>query len=85
MWKYTLGAISALFLVSLVYTSAVAPSPVVNYVLPVVLVYPKVWADKNTVPPTIEIRVLDQTTEEDLLEAAEGDEAEGFGKILQYC
>jgi hypothetical protein len=37
-----------------------------------------VLSDKNTVPPTIEIRVLDQTTEEDLLEAAEGDEAEAL-------
>lgn len=78
MWKYTLGTTSVLFLVSLVYTSAVAQSPADSYVLPVVLVYPKVWADKNTVPPTIEIRVLDQTTEEDLLEAAEGDEAEAL-------
>jgi hypothetical protein len=30
------------------------------------------WADKNTISPTIEIRVLEQTLEEDLLEVAEG-------------
>jgi len=29
------------------------------------------WADKNTISPTIEIRVLEKTSEEDLLEVAE--------------
>jgi hypothetical protein len=44
-----------------------------NYILPVVLVYPSVWVDKNTVPPAIEIRVLDQTQEDSVLDSAEGD------------
>lgn len=74
MWKYTLGGVSALFLVSLVYPGAVAQSSDDTYVLPVVLVYPAVWVEKNTVPPAIEVNVLNQTQEESVLDAAEGDE-----------
>lgn len=54
--------------------SVIAQSSEDNYILPVILVYPSVWVDKNTVPPAIEISVLDQTQEDSVLDAAEGDE-----------
>ena len=60
------------------YPSVYAQSSEDNYLLPVVLVYPPVWAEKDTIPPTIEIKVLDLTPEEDLLETAEGDKKEAF-------
>ena len=57
-----------------VYPSVFAQSSEDNYILPVILVYPAVWAEKNTVPPTIEINVLGQFQEDDVLDGAEGDE-----------
>jgi hypothetical protein len=54
--------------------SVVAQPSEDNYILPVVLVYPSVWVEKNTIPPAIEIRVLDQTKEDSVLDAADGDE-----------
>jgi hypothetical protein len=67
----TLHSISILFVAGLVYPVLAQSED--NYLLPVVLVYPPLWAEKDTLPPAIEIKVLDQTAEEDPLEAAEGD------------
>jgi hypothetical protein len=73
MWKYATFAISILFVGGLVYP-VFAQSSEDNYILPVILVYPAVWAEKNTVPPAIEIKVMDQTQEDSVLDGAEGDE-----------
>lgn len=75
MWKKLLGAISIFFMLSLVYSSVGAQSSQENNsVLPVVLVYPSVWVEKNSIPPAIEVHVLDQSQEDNVLDAAEGDE-----------
>ena len=73
MWKYVTFAISILLVGGLVYP-VFAQSSQDNYVLPVILVYPAIWADNNTVPPAIEIKVMDQTQEDSVLDGAEGDE-----------
>ena len=73
MWKYVTFAISILFVGGLVYP-VFAQSSQDNYVLPVILVYPAIWADNNTVPPAIEIKVMGQTQEDSVLDGAEGDE-----------
>ena len=74
MWKYVTCVVSILFMGGHVYPSVFAQSSEDNYILPVILVYPAVWAEKNTVPPTIEINVLGQFQEDDVLDGAEGDE-----------
>jgi hypothetical protein len=75
MQKKLLGVILLLFMISLVYSSAGAQSSQEdNFVLPVVLVYPSVWVEKNTIPPAIEVHVLNQSQEDNVLDAAEGDE-----------
>jgi hypothetical protein len=46
-----------------------------------------VWAEKNTVPPAIEIKVIDQTQEDSVLDGAEGDEKKAQSlrqNILKY-
>ena len=73
MWQYVTFAISILLVGGLVYP-VFAQSSQDNYVLPVILVYPAIWADNNTVPPAIEIKVMDQTQEDSVLDGAEGDE-----------
>ena len=78
MWKYVTFAISILLVGGLVYP-VFAQSSQDNYVLPVILVYPAIWADNNTVPPAIEIKVMDQTQEDSVLDGAEGDERKGIG------
>ena len=45
-----------------------------NFVLPVVLVYPSIWVEKNIIPPAIEVHVLNQSQEDNVLDAAEGNE-----------
>lgn len=72
MWKYVTFAISILFVGGLIYPVS-AQSSQDNYVLPVILVYPAIWADNNRVPPAIEIKVMDQTQEDSVLDGAEGD------------
>jgi hypothetical protein len=74
MWKYVICVISILFMGGHVYPSVFAQSSEDNYILPVILVYPAIWAEKNTVPPTIEINVRGQFQEDDVLDGAEGDE-----------
>ena len=73
MWKYVTFVISILFVGGLAYPVS-AQSSQDNYILPVILVYPAVWTEKNTVPPAIEIKVMDQTQEDSVLDGAEGDE-----------
>ena len=74
MWKYVTFAISILFSGWICLSKVFAQSSQDNYILPVILVYPAIWAEKNTVPPAIEINVMDQSQEEDVLDGAEGDE-----------
>jgi hypothetical protein len=75
MQKILLGVILSLFMVSSFYSSVGAQSSQEdNFVLPVVLVYPSIWVEKNTIPPAIEVHVLNQSQEDNVLDAAEGDE-----------
>ena len=53
-----------------------------NYILPVILVYPAVWAEKNTFPPTIEINVLGQFQEDDVLDGAEENEKKALDRVF---
>jgi hypothetical protein len=75
MQKILLGVILSIFMVSSFYSSARAQSSQEdNFVLPVVLVYPSIWVEKNSIPPAIEVHVLNQSQEDNVLDAAEGDE-----------
>ncbi|MEP6576681.1 MAG: hypothetical protein ABJB85_09665 [Nitrososphaerota archaeon] len=65
-----------------VYPSGFAQSSEDNYILPVILVYPAAWAEKNTVPPTIEIKVMDQTQEDSVLDGAQGDEKKALDRVF---
>jgi hypothetical protein len=75
MLKKLLGVIFSLVMVSTFYSSVGAQSSQEdNFVLPVVLVYPSIWVQKNSIPPAIEVHVLNQSQEDNVLDAAEGDE-----------
>ena len=75
MQRILLGVILSLFMVSSFYSSVGAQSSQEdNFVLPIVLVYPSIWVEKNTIPPAIEVHVLNQSQEDNVLDAAEGDE-----------
>jgi hypothetical protein len=75
MLKKLLGVILSLVMVSTFYSSVWAQSSQEdNFVLPVVLVYPSIWVQKNSIPPAIEVHVLNQSQEDNVLDAAEGDE-----------
>ena len=65
----------SLVMVSTFYSSVGAQSSQEdNFILPVVLVYPSIWVQKNSIPPAIEVHVLNQSQEDNVLDAAEGDE-----------
>lgn len=81
MWKYVTSAISIVLVGGLVYP-VFAQSSQDNFVLPVILVYPSIWADNNTVPPAIEIKVMDQTQEDSVLDGAEGDEKRALDRVF---
>jgi hypothetical protein len=69
------GVILSLFMIGPFYSTVGAQSSQEdNFVIPVVLVYPSIWVEKNTIPPAIEVHVLNQSQEDNVLDAAEGDE-----------
>jgi hypothetical protein len=75
MQEIVLGVILSLFMIGPFYSTVGAQSSQEdNFVIPVVLVYPSIWVEKNTIPPAIEVHVLNQSQEDNVLDAAEGDE-----------
>jgi hypothetical protein len=85
MLKKLLGVILSLVMVSTFYSSVWAQSSQEdNFVLPVVLVYPSIWVQKNSIPPAIEVHVLNQSQEDNVLDAADGDEKKSIGYRVFY-